>query len=82
MGAAGRLYCHRFSMETMVEKLDHLYEKLIFAPQKAVQPKADAPTLREEEWLHTVSSTATDIPMRRKSTAPRSSTEAHKASTK
>lgn len=82
MGAAGRLYCRRFSLEAMVEKLDHLYEKLIFSLQKAVQPKAIAPGLSAEEWFHPYSSVTTDQPMRRKPTAPRSSSDAQKTSMK
>ena len=78
MGAAGRLYCHRFSLEAMIEKLDHLYAKLIFSTQKTVQPKVDAPALNAQEWANLFSSTITDQPMQRRSTIPRSFAEVKK----
>jgi len=78
MGAAGRLYCHRFSLEAMIEKLDHLYAKLIFSTQKTVQPKVDAPALNAQEWANLLSSTITDQPMQRRSTIPRSFAEVKK----
>jgi glycosyltransferase involved in cell wall biosynthesis len=41
MGTAGKLFCHPFSLEAMVEKLDHLYDELILPPQKSVKLKTD-----------------------------------------
>ena len=51
MGAAGKLYCHPFSLEAMVEKLDHLYEALIISSNKTNELSVDVGSLKPEKWL-------------------------------
>jgi glycosyltransferase involved in cell wall biosynthesis len=42
MGALGRFHSHWFSLEAMIEKLDALYDELIFSPQKVIKLKPEA----------------------------------------
>lgn len=43
MGVMGRLNSHRFSLAAMIEKLDAIYEDLIFSPQKVLKLRPQAP---------------------------------------
>ena len=47
MGSMGRLQSHRFSLAAMIEKLDAIYEDLIFSPPNALRLKSRAPRNRE-----------------------------------
>jgi hypothetical protein len=48
MGAAGKLFCHSFSLEAMVEQLGHLYDELILSSCKTVELSVDDGTLKPE----------------------------------
>ena len=48
MGAAGKLFCHSFSLEAMVEKLGHLYDELILSSRKTAELSVDDGTLKPE----------------------------------
>ena len=39
MGVRGRLHSHRFSLAAMIEKLDAIYEDLIYSPEKVLKIK-------------------------------------------
>ena len=43
MGVMGRLHSHRFSLAAMIEKLDAIYEDLIYSPEKALEIKPVTP---------------------------------------
>jgi glycosyltransferase involved in cell wall biosynthesis len=76
MGAAGKLYCHPFSLEAMVEQLDHLYDEIIFSPHKIVKLKADAGSLKPAEWAkHSESADKVTHPLPDQSSPSRSSKE-------
>jgi glycosyltransferase involved in cell wall biosynthesis len=51
MGAAGKFFCHCFSLEAMVEQLDHLYDELIFSSRQTVEPNLDVDPLKPEKWV-------------------------------
>jgi hypothetical protein len=51
MGAAGKSYCHSFSLKAMIEQLNHLYGELFLTSHKTVEPKVDADTLKPEKWI-------------------------------
>ena len=46
MGDLGRIHSLQFSVQTMVEKLDAIYDKLIFSPQKIIKLKPEVPGYR------------------------------------
>jgi glycosyltransferase involved in cell wall biosynthesis len=46
MGELGRFHSLRFSLETMVEKIDEIYDGLIYSPQKIIKLKPEAPGYR------------------------------------
>jgi glycosyltransferase involved in cell wall biosynthesis len=39
MGELARIYSQRFSLETMIEKIDEIYDDLIFSPKKIIKLK-------------------------------------------
>ncbi len=76
MGAAGKLYCHSFGLEAMVEQLDHLYDELIFSPQKIVKLKADTSAFEAEKWIkQSASADRPNVTLPAPSSQPRSSSE-------
>ena len=46
MGDLGRIHSLQFSVQTMVDKLDAIYDKLIFSPQKIIKLKPEVPGYR------------------------------------
>jgi glycosyltransferase involved in cell wall biosynthesis len=51
MGAAGKLFCHPFSLEAMVDQLDHLYDELILSSRKTVKLNVDVGSLKPKKWI-------------------------------
>jgi len=39
MGELARIHSQRFSVEAMIEKIDEIYDDLIFSPQKIIKLK-------------------------------------------
>jgi glycosyltransferase involved in cell wall biosynthesis len=82
MGAAGKFYCHPFSLEAMVEQLDHLYDEIIFSPRKIVKLKADTGSLNAKQWVKpSVSSGQANNTMADQSSSARSSKQPKKIGT-
>jgi glycosyltransferase involved in cell wall biosynthesis len=81
MGAAGRLYCHRFGLEAMVEKLDDLYDEIISAPQKIVKLISEAPALEAKACRNLSSVSNAKKQSQNKPTPPHPSTGAKKPHT-
>ena len=46
MGTMGRYHSHSFSLAAMIEKLDAIYDELIFSPQKVLKLKPQTPGYR------------------------------------
>ena len=51
MGAAGKVFCHPFSLEAMVKRIGHLYDELIYSQRKTVDSEVDDDTLIPEKWV-------------------------------
>jgi glycosyltransferase involved in cell wall biosynthesis len=49
MGELARIHCQRFSLETMIEKINSIYDDLIYSPKKIIKLKAVAPGYRTRE---------------------------------
>jgi glycosyltransferase involved in cell wall biosynthesis len=49
MGETGRFFCRRFSLKAMIDKIDNLYDELLFSPQKIIRlkPQRSGPRLKE-----------------------------------
>jgi glycosyltransferase involved in cell wall biosynthesis len=49
MGGTGRIFCRRFSLTEMIDKIDKLYDELLYSPQKVIRlkPERSGPRLKE-----------------------------------
>jgi glycosyltransferase involved in cell wall biosynthesis len=64
MGELARIHSQRFSLETMIEKIDEIYDDLIFSPKKIIKLKPVASGFRVSKFTdpsssHQISKTVT-----------------------